>query len=190
MPEHSHKSRSRRESQEVETRVKSRGEVKRELQAAAAEPVRHQRKHHKTFQSQLDDDSFSEYVNGFEKIEPLDLYKVQLGGKIRYITDELDDDGNVIKRNYRLGGILIAVDKDLRYISLKNPYADAVTKKGQLNRRVWSCQLKTPKTAVQLFYQSPATNAETAAFRNLLKDLDSGKIELRVKKEHRSKTKG
>ncbi len=148
-------------------------------------PKEKQHRAPRTFQSKLDDDSFGDYCEGYEQIEPLDLYKVQLGGRIRYTTDELDDEGEVVKRHYRLGGILIAVDKDLRYCTLKNPSIDSrlPAKRGQQNKRVWSLQLRTPNTAVTLWYQAPATSAETTAFRSLLKDIDDGVLELKVKKK-------
>lgn len=136
----------------------------------------------RTIQSRLTDESFATYCDGYEEITHLDLYKVSLGGRIRYITEELNDAGEVLDTHYRLGGILIKVDIDLRYITLKNAHIDPrSTKQGEFNKRTWSCQLKTPNTKVRLFYLAPASNDEVVAFRNLLKDIDSGKLELRVK---------
>ena len=143
----------------------------------------------KTLQSQLTEETFAEYCLGYEEITPVDLFKVSLGGRLRYITEDLNDQGDVIETKYRLGGILIAIDKDLRYCTLKNPYITptANPKKGQFNKRTWSLQLRSPNTHVRLFYLAPASNDEVVAFRNLLREIDEGKIELKVKNKSKSK---
>lgn len=159
------------------------------MSTAARTHSHHVSRGKRTLQSKLDDESFMEYCDGYEEIQPVDLYRVSLGGRIRYITYELDAAGEVVNTKYRLGGILIKVDVDLRYITLKNPRIDPRTpaKKGEFNKRSWSVQLKTPDTRVRLFYLAPASNEEVVAFRNLLADIEDGKLELRVKNQSKSK---
>lgn len=165
-------------------------------QVSEAEPSRRWRsrhapeeddQHHKaakapTTQSMLTEEKFQEYLDGYERIEALDLYKVSLGGRMRYVTETLDGAGKVINRQYRLGGILIKVDRDLRFVTLKNTRIDPRGGGGQANRPTWSVQLRTPNTKMRLYYMAPPSSEEVIAFRKVLQDIDDGTLELRVKK--------
>lgn len=120
-----------------------------------------------TVQDGLTDEQFLAAVEGFDEIHPEALLTVK-GGRIRYIVDTVDDTGTVLERKYRLGGFLCAVDPELRYFRLMNPYA----------RVSWSVQLQHPDRRVRMWYLAPPKSEEIIAFRRLLRQLEAGEISI------------
>lgn len=113
----------------------------------------------------LDERSFERYLDGFEAVQPRDLLEAR-GGRVRYVTEDLDSRGNVKAQKYRLGGWLKSVDPELRFLRLFNPYA----------RASWSVQLAAPRQRVRLYYMPPGTSDEVAMMRKLLQQLENGEI--------------
>lgn len=132
-------------------------------------------------QSQLTDAEFGEALKGYTKIEDnLELFNVPLGSRIRYIIDVLDDAGNFVERKYRYGGVLTVVDQSLRYFMLKNMVIANSNKQnqGRGGKASWSVQLKDPKQRVIVYYSVPPKQGELAMFRQMMADLEAGKIQI------------
>lgn len=124
----------------------------------------------------LDEKSFAEYLEGYGQVTPQDLAQAR-GGKVRYAIDTLAANGKVSSTQYRLGGQLIAVDPQLRYIRLLNPYATAP---GNSHQGIsWSVQLEREAgKRLRLWYMPPASKDEVVLFRKLLQQLESGEIKI------------
>lgn len=118
-------------------------------------------------QSRLTEETFANFLDGFAEVSPADLLEAR-GGRVRYVTEDLDARGAVRGRKYRLGGWLTKVDPALRYLRLVNPYA----------KRAWSVQLQAPAQRVRLYYMPPGTSDEVATLRNLLTQLENGEIRI------------
>ena len=118
-------------------------------------------------QSRLTETTFANYLDGFTEVQPQDLLEA-MGGRLRYVIEDLDSRGNVRSRKYRLGGWLTKVDPGLRYVRLLNPYA----------KRAWSVQLRPERQNVRLYYMPPGTSDEVATLRNLLTQLENGEIRI------------
>lgn len=118
-------------------------------------------------QSQLTEDTFANFLDGFTEVSAEDLLEAR-GGRLRYVIEALDARGTVTSRQYRLGGWLTKVDPLLRYLRLVNPYA----------KRSWSVQLRPPGAQVRLYYMPPGTSDEVATLRNLLTQLENGEIRI------------
>lgn len=120
-----------------------------------------------SIQGRLTEDTFGNYLDGFQQVTPEDLLEAR-GGRVRYAIETVDAWGGVSGTQYRLGGWLTRVDPALRYIRLVNPYA----------KRSWSVQLRAPGKRVRLYYMPPGTSDEIATMRNLLTQLESGRIRI------------
>lgn len=119
-------------------------------------------------QSRLTEDTFGNYLDGFQLVTPEDLVEAK-GGRVRYVIESVDSWGGITAAQYRLGGWLTKVDPALRYIRLVNPYA----------KRAWSVQLRPgPGKRIRLYYMPPGTSDEVATMRNLLTQLESGRIRI------------
>lgn len=118
-------------------------------------------------QTRLTEDTFGNYLDGFQQVTPEDLLDAK-GGRVRYVIESVDSWGGASNAQYRLGGWLTKVDPALRYIRLVNPYA----------KRAWSVQLRPPGKRVRLYYMPPGTSDEVATMRNLLTQLESGRIRI------------
>lgn len=125
-------------------------------------------------QSSLTEDTFSEYLDGYEPTTPDELLEVS-GGRVRYAIDTMRG-RRVESTLYRLGGILTFIDTaeyPPRYLRLTNPYAGSGAS--------WSVQLQTPGKRTRLWYAPPGGNGgNMRAMRDLLQRLEAG--ELRVTK--------
>lgn len=119
-------------------------------------------------QSRLTETTFGNFLDGFAEVQARDLAQAK-GGRVRYVIEDVDSLGNVTARKYRLGGWLTKVDPGLRYLRLVNPYA----------KKAWSVQLQAPRQNVRLYYMPPGTSDEIATLRNLLTQMDEGKITIR-----------
>ena len=93
----------------------------------------------RSVQTRLTEDTFGNYLDGFQQVTPEDLLDAK-GGRVRYVIESVDAWGGASNAQYRLGGWLTKVDPALRYIRLVNPYA----------KRAWSVQLRPPGKRVQL----------------------------------------
>lgn len=118
-------------------------------------------------QSRLTEDTFANFLDGFQEVTPEDLLEAR-GGRVRYVIESVDAWGGSSGRKYRLGGWLTRVDPALRYLRLVNPYA----------KRSWSVQLRPPGQKVRLYYMSPGTSDEVATLRNLLTQVETGDIRI------------
>jgi hypothetical protein len=118
-------------------------------------------------QSKLDEKTFSQYLDGFQEIQPADLLGAK--GRIRYAIDTLGSNGRITSTQYRLGGWLAGVDQNLKYFQLLNPYA----------KKKWSVQLRRkPGERIRLYYMATPTSDETALMRELLAKLENGSIRI------------
>lgn len=132
-------------------------------------------------QAQLNDAEFAETLSGYKQLQdPVELFNVALGGRVRYVIDVQDDHGQFLERKFRYGGILTVVDPALRYIMLKNVVV-ANANKANNNRggkSSWSVQLKDPKQKVTLYYCEPAKQGELAMYRQMMSDIENGKLQI------------
>ncbi len=125
-------------------------------------------------QSSLTEETFANYLEGYEPVTPDDLLEVS-GGRVRYAIDTMRG-RRVESTLYRLGGILTSVDTEVyppRYLRLLNPYASSGA------GVAWSVQLQTPGKRTRLWYAPPATDGGSGgvqAMRELLRKLESGEI--------------
>lgn len=131
-------------------------------------------------QSQVNDAEFAETLQGYKQVQDYtELFDLPLGGRVRYVVDVHDDKGSFVERQYRYGGLLTVVDPALRYIMLKNAaLAHANRANRQSGKSAWSVQLKDPKRKVTLYYSMPAKQGELAMFRQIMNDIESGKLQL------------
>ncbi len=143
----------------------ARGEVTRNITTRNARNARNATR--PSVQSRLTEDTFGNFLDGFQAISPDDLLEAK-GGRVRYVIESVDAWGGVTDTQYRLGGWLTKVDPALRYIRLVNPYA----------KKAWSVQLRPPGKRVRLYYMPPGTSDEVATMRNLLTQLESGRIRI------------
>ena len=121
-------------------------------------------------QAQLNETTFSQYLDGFQQVQPRDLVEGALGGRVRYAIDKLDAYGNVTKTDYRLGGWLAKVDPALRFLKLFNPVAKAQ----------WSVQLvRKPGERLRLFFMPRGTSDEVSMMRGLLEKLERGELSIK-----------
>ena len=119
-------------------------------------------------QSRLTEQTFSQYLDGFQEVQASDLLEAK-GGRVRYAIDTLDSTGRrIVSTQYRLGGWLVSADPGLRFVTLFNPYA----------RKKWSVQVRPDGKRVRLYYMAPPTSDEAAMMRNLLAKLESGEIRI------------
>ena len=119
-------------------------------------------------QSRLTEQTFSQYLDGFQEVQASDLLEAK-GGRVRYAIDTLDSTGRrITSTQYRLGGWLVSADPGLRFVTLFNPYA----------RKKWSVQVRPDGKRVRLYYMAPPTSDEAAMMRNLLAKLESGEIQI------------
>lgn len=118
-------------------------------------------------QSRLTEDTFANFLDGFQAVEPEDLVEAR-GGRVRYVVETRDAWGGLRDRKFRLGGWLSKVDPQLRYLKLFNPYA----------KKSWSVQLRSPDTVVRLYYMPPGTSDEVATMRRLYTMLENGEIKI------------
>jgi len=119
-------------------------------------------------QSRLTEQTFSQYLDGFQEVQASDLLEAK-GGRVRYAIDTLDSTGRrIVSTQYRLGGWLVSADPGLRFVTLFNPYA----------RKKWSVQVRPEGKRVRLYYMAPPTSDEAAMMRNLLAKLESGEIQI------------
>lgn len=113
-------------------------------------------------QGRLTEDTFANFLDGFQQVTPQDLVEAR-GGRVRYVIEGANG-----KKEYRLGGWLTRVDPALRYLRLVNPYA----------KRSWSVQLQPRDKRVRLYYMPPGTSDEVATLRNLLTQLENGAVRI------------
>jgi hypothetical protein len=113
-------------------------------------------------QDRLTEDTFANFLDGFQQVTPQDLVEAK-GGRVRYVIE-----GAGGKREYRLGGWLTRVDPALRYLRLVNPYA----------KKSWSVQLQPRDKRVRLYYMPPGTSDEVATLRNLLTQIENGAVRI------------
>ena len=118
--------------------------------------------------SRLNETSFSQYLDGFQEVQPADLLRAASGGRLRYAIDTLDAYGRVLSTQFRLGGWVAGVDARLRVGKLFNPYAKAR----------WSVQLAPPGKRVRLYFSPRGTSDEVAMMRSILDRLDRGEISI------------
>lgn len=126
-------------------------------------------------QGSLTEDTFAEYLDGYEPTTPDELLEVS-GGRVRYAIDTMRG-RRVESTLYRLGGILTSIDTaeyPPRYLRLLNPYA------GSGSGVSWSVQLQTPGKRTRLWYAPATDGGNMKAMRDLLQRLETG--ELRVTK--------
>jgi hypothetical protein len=116
----------------------------------------------------LNETSFSQYLDGFQEVQPADLLRAASGGRLRYAIDTLDAYGRVLSTQFRLGGWVAGVDARLRFVKLFNPYAKAR----------WSVQLAPPGKRVRLYFSPRGTSDEVAMMRSILDRLDRGEISI------------
>lgn len=113
-------------------------------------------------QERLTEDTFANFLDGFQQVTPQDLVEAK-GGRVRYVIESANG-----RREYRLGGWLTRVDPALRYLRLVNPYA----------KTSWSVQLQPRDKRVRLYYMPPGTSDEVATLRNLLTQIESGAVRI------------
>lgn len=129
--------------------------------------VTRNRSENTSVQSKLDETSFSQYLDGFREIQPSDLIGAK--GRVRYAIDTVDASGRIVSTVYRLGGWLAAVDSNLKYFQLFNPYA----------KKKWSVQIRRKSNErLRLYYMAAPTSDETALMRELLSKLEDGSIRI------------
>lgn len=125
-------------------------------------------------QSTLTEATFQPYLRGYVEATPDDLLAAT-GGRVRYAIDKLNPStGRRMSTQYRLGGWLQKVDKEVyppRYFRLFNPYVRGPG-------GAWSVQLANENERVRLWYLAPATVDEIATMRELLQKLENGEIRI------------
>jgi hypothetical protein len=123
-----------------------------------------------SIQNSLTEEAFQKRLDGYSLVEPHDLVDGQ-GGRLRYAIDEFRPDGSIRNTKYRLGGIIVAVDPQLRYARVMNAQI----------RSTWSVQLQ-PKMneRIRLYFMPAGTTDEIITMRKLMEQLDRG--ELRINK--------
>lgn len=122
-------------------------------------------------QSSLTEETFGEYLDGYEPTTPDELLEVG-GGRVRYAIDTMRG-RRVESTLYRLGGILTSIDTEEyppRYLRLLNPYANGG------RGAAWSVQLQTPGKRTRLWYAPSASDGNVKAMRDLLRKLETGEI--------------
>ena len=112
-------------------------------------------------QKYLTEKTFRQYLDGFVEILPKDL-PMTVGGRLRYAIDTVRSNA-VVSTVYRLGGTVGYVDKQLRYVSLFNPFSKAR----------WNVQVSPPGKRVRLYYMQRGTSDEVAMIRALLTKMES-----------------
>lgn len=90
-------------------------------------------------QKQLTENTFRQYLVKFEQINPSDL-NFTLGKKLRYAIDTIHKQ-QVVKTDYRLGGIVISVSNS--NVVLSNPYA----------KKTWSVKIQQPGKRLRFYYK-------------------------------------
>ena len=125
----------------------------------------------------MDEQQFSQMLHGYEPINPPELLDRDFvkGGHMRYAIDTLSQRGRRTHTSYKKGGVLVHVDPDLRFIRLINPYS----KKEDGRPFVWVVKLRRSETErVRLWYKPRCTTDEVVTFRELVKQLNEGKIRI------------
>ncbi|AGE54353.1 hypothetical protein FK949_gp270 [Paramecium bursaria Chlorella virus NYs1] len=119
-------------------------------------------------QKNLTETSFRQYLDGFVGILPKDLPKT-VGGRLRYAIDTMNQSGQIISTEYRLGGWVKFVSPDLSTVTMFNPFA----------RKSWTLKIPQPSNKrLRLYYFSRGTSDETAVVRTLISKLENGSIRL------------
>lgn len=90
-------------------------------------------------QKQLTENTFRQYLVGFEQINPGNL-NITLGKKLRYAIDTIHKH-QVVKTDYRFGGIVISVSNS--NVILSNPYA----------KKTWSVKIHQPGKRLRFYYK-------------------------------------
>jgi hypothetical protein len=127
-------------------------------------------------QAGLTESSFARYLEGYSQVVPQDLVDAK-GGQLRYAVDTMAPGGRVVSTQFRLGGRLIAVDPNMRFIRLLNPYATAPNKTHP--GISWSVQLDPGYgKRLRLWYMPPGSKDEIIMFRKLLEQLEKGDIKI------------
>lgn len=119
-----------------------------------------------------------EFLEGYDDLEPYQLLDIKLGGKIRYIYDVMDANGQIVEREQRWGGPLVYVDKKLRYIKLTKYQPDRPSK-----RMYWCVQLKNPNRHVRLYHKPREERGEAGMMRQLLKRLETEGLNVILQKD-------
>lgn len=88
------------------------------------------------------DEQFGEFLTGYTEVKGFDELFDLLGARIRYKVTHHHPTGQSDVQ-YRLGGVLTYVDRNLDYIRLKNLHADKQASTGYGN--AWSVQLASQK---------------------------------------------
>jgi len=119
-------------------------------------------------QKNLTETSFRQYLDGFVGILPKDLPKTT-GGRIRYAIDTVNQNGQIISTEYRLGGWVKSVSPDLSSVTMFNPFA----------KKSWTLKIPQPSNKrLRLYYFQRGTSDETAVVRSLITKLENGSIRL------------
>jgi len=119
-------------------------------------------------QKNLNESSFRQYLDGFVGILPKDLPKTT-GGRLRYVIDTVNQNGQIIASQYRLGGWVKAVSQDLSTVTMFNPFA----------KKSWTLKIpQPPNKRLRLYYFQRGTSDETATIRALINKLENGQLRL------------
>lgn len=112
-------------------------------------------------QDDLTEETFQERLVGFKLVTPKELFNAPRGGMLRYA---IDAPGQPTK--YRIGGILLSVDKSLGWIYLMS-YSFK-----------WRVTLNRPGQSIRLYYRPKIGYEEIDVFRKLLERLEKGEISI------------
>ncbi|AGE51609.1 hypothetical protein PBCVCvsA1_576L [Paramecium bursaria Chlorella virus CvsA1] len=119
-------------------------------------------------QKNLTETSFRQYLDGFVGILPKDLPKT-IGGRLRYAIDTVNQNGQIVSTEYRLGGWVKSVSPDLSSVTMFNPFA----------KKSWTLKIPQPSNKrLRLYYFQRGTSDETAVVRALITKLENGSIRL------------
>ena len=98
---------------------------------------------------------------------------------MRYAIDTVSSRGRVIRSSYKRGGVLVTVDPHSEFIRLINPYR-------RVNGRpfMWTVRLNRAEQneQVRLWYKPRCRTEEVIIFRELMKQLEAGTIQIVRKK--------
>ena len=119
-------------------------------------------------QKNLNEATFRTYLDGFVGILPKDLPKTA-GGRLRYVIDTVNQNGQIISSQYRLGGWVKSVSPDLSTVTMFNPFA----------KKSWTLKIPQPANKrLRLYFFQKGTSDETATIRALINKLESGQLRL------------
>jgi len=125
----------------------------------------------------MDAREFAKLLRGYEELSPQELLDddFEKGGYLRYAIETVSSRGRVVHTDYKRGGLLTTIEPTGRYVRLMNPYSSTTNGRPY----VWAIKLIRPDNErIRLWYKPRCKAEEVVLFRELLKQLEEGKISI------------